>query len=384
MEFIPSKLLTVGIELELQFVNKESLDLADGILPLMELYPGSPYVKPEMIQNTVEIASRIGNNVSDVHAHMSGIAKELRQNVVKLEMQLFGSGSHPFSQRLGLITPLPRYLRQEQEAGHLSHTQITYATHVHVGVQSGDESIYVLDRLKPYLPLLIALSANSPFWRGFDTGFVSYRHRILAATRSYGIPPTFNDWQQFVDFFLSAQRANLFETINDIHWDIRPRPHLGTVEIRVMDAQSTLSEAMQLGALVRVLAQYLLRNTKQEQTPLPHPLPWWIEKDNHYQATRLGLSANYIYNKDGQIKPLIEIWEDVIAELMPVSGELGERKYLEALRSKVAKKEMGYLHQKNIYSETASFEKTIETLISDLYDDVDSYPVPAMKTESIV
>src|SRR5690606_22235233 len=93
------------------------------------------------------------------------------------------------------------------------HSQIAFATHVHVGVGSGEEAIRLMRQLAAYLPVLVAISANSPYWRGFDTGFVSYRQHLLAAGRSYGIPPTFADWAHFERFFETTRRAEVFETI---------------------------------------------------------------------------------------------------------------------------------------------------------------------------
>ena len=105
------------------------------------------------------------------------------QRCEELQMGLCSAGTHPFCRRLALITPLPRYQKVESDAGILSHTQITYSAHVHVGMASGDEAMHVMSRLIPAVPVFMAMSANSAFWRGHDTGHAAYRHRILAAAR---------------------------------------------------------------------------------------------------------------------------------------------------------------------------------------------------------
>lgn len=243
--------------MEFQIIDMESLDLTDRIMKLMELYPDSANIKPEFIQNTVEVASDICTSLPELESQVKQMVLELLGNCHDLGFTLCGAGTHPFSEQLAILTPLPRYLRMEQTSAFLAHNQITFSTHVHIGMTSGDEAISIMRQLKAYLPLLIALSASSPFWRGYDTGFASYRHRILAATRSYGIPPSFENWQFFNDFFDASQQAGVFETINDIHWDIRPRPHLGTLEIRVMDAQATVAEAAALAGLVRAIVYFL-------------------------------------------------------------------------------------------------------------------------------
>ncbi len=363
MEFKPSDPQTIGIELELQLLESETLDLADGILPLLKVYPGSLYVKPEFIQNTVEIASKVCTSIPELEAHVMSLAAGLNAKCRELGMSLCGAGSHPFSERLALITPLPRYRAIEQRYRYLSHTQITFATHVHIGMTSGDEAIAMMRALKPYLPLLIAISANSPFWRGFDTGFASYRHRILAATRSYGVPPSFESWRDFCAFFDATRRAGLFGSVNDIHWDIRPRPNWGTLEVRAMDAQSGVEEAVALASFVRVLVA-LLRDAGRvpPAIELPRPLPWWIEKENHFEASRRGLAAHYIADEHGAVKPLAQVWRDVVQALRPVAENMGEREYVESLCGAV-ESGVGYTRQREIYRRTGSLKEVVAQLV---------------------
>jgi carboxylate-amine ligase len=334
MEFRAGDPVTVGLELELQLLDTETLDLVDGVLPLIELYPDNPYIKPESIQNTVELITPVCRSVSEMHAHLLPLARDVRERCARLGMTLCGAGTHPFSRKLALATPDPRYQAMQQRAGYLMHSQITFATHVHLGMRDGDQAVAVMHRLKPFLPLLIALSASSPYWHGYDTHCVSYRHRVLAMSRSYGVPPSFDDWAAFCRFFETTRRARLFESVNDIHWDIRPRPRLGTLEVRAMDAQPTVAEAMALAALVRAVVWTL--RTRPDTPGLPQPLPWWIEKENHYQASLRGLDAALICTAEGNHRSLAAVWQDVLAAVQPAAAELGEAGYLEALRRTVA------------------------------------------------
>jgi carboxylate-amine ligase len=333
MKFKPSDVHTIGIELELQLLDADSLDLADGIMPLMKFYPGSTNVKPEFIQNTVEVTTRICRSCDELAQHLGEITSDVEARCSELGMALCAAGTHPFCQRLALITPYPRYHQIEVMSGYLGQIQITFSTHVHIGIESGQQAIEVMDRLKAYIPLLIAISANSPFWRGHKTEFASYRHCILAAARSYGIPPTFDTWDNFVQFATTTRKAGIFETINDIHWDIRPRPHLGTIEVRAMDAQSTVSEAIALAAFVRALVMYL-RDAPVESVDLklPQPLPWWLEKENHFQASRKAMQANIVYTKDGKCKQLKDIWKQVIAVVRPIAEQSGDGHWLDQLQ----------------------------------------------------
>jgi carboxylate-amine ligase len=369
MEFKATNPFSIGMELELQLVDRRTLNLADRILPLMELYPHSPYVKPEFFQTSVEIASKVCDSSSALQSHVTSLVSELSTGCRKLGISLCGAGSHPFCERLALITPLPRYLKIEEDMGYVSHTQITFATHVHIGMTSGDEAIALMRGLKSYLPLLIAVSANSPFWRGYDTSYASYRHRILAATRSYGIPPSFQSWDDFSHFFDTSRRARMLETINDIHWDIRPRPHLGTLEIRVMDAQSTVSDAIALAAFVRALIVYLRRtHAAAPSGQLLKPLPWWIEKNNHFQASRLGLDAMYVSDEQGQVRPMTDVFSEVRDAVAVAAEELGEMRYLEHLTAAM-ESGPGYARQREIYQRTVSLKSVVGSLVDRLEQD---------------
>ena len=364
--FTPSRPWTVGVELELQLLDAGSLALRDGILPLMDLFPNNPHIKPEFIQNTVEIATPVCRDIGELERALDALCRALREKCAALDMTLCGAGTHPFDRRLALITPLPRYRKIERESGLISHLQVTFATHVHVGVASGDQAVTVMRRLKSHLPVLIALSANSPYWRGYDTGFCSYRHRILAAARSYGIPPSFDDWSAFQRFFDAAHRAGAFHSIHDIHWDIRPRPHYGTVEVRVMDAQSSVADAVTLAGLVRALVWRLARLPADADAPgLPRPLPWWLEKENHFQASRLGLAASFIHHPEGGTRPLAEVARDVIAACAEADAALGQadqRRRLEALMAEGP----GYARQRALYGRGGDFRALVRALAARL------------------
>jgi carboxylate-amine ligase len=356
----------IGMELEFQLLDAGTLDLVDGILPLMDLYQGSPYVKPEVIQNTVEVASRVCCTIPELEEHLRGLVAGLQENCRRLGMTLCGAGTHPFGRRLALITPRPRYMQIEQREGLPAHTQITFSAHVHLGMNSGEEAIRIMEELKPYLPLLIAVSANSPFWRGYDTGHACYRHRILGAARTYGSPPSFGGWDEFVRFFDVGRKAEAFETIRDIHWDIRPQPALGTLEVRLMDTQPTVEEAIDLAAFVRVLVAYLARVLEAERPAgLPGPLPWWFEKQNHYQAAHLGVEAMCIHDNDGTLVPMATLFTYVADALSEIADELELSRQVERLRSRVMTG-VGYVRQRRVWRRTHSMQEVVAALTREL------------------
>ncbi len=359
------------MEMEFQLLDVETLDLVDGILPLMDFYPDDPHIKPEFNQNTVEVCSKICSHMDELGAHMRILVRKLRDTCQQLDMLLCSAGTHPFGERLALITPMPRYRQLGKSAGFTGHNQITFATHVHLGMTSGDEAVSLMHELKALLPLMIAMSASSPFWRGYDTGFAAYRHRILAATRSYGIPPSFETWEVFSKFLETTSRAGVFKTINDIHWDIRPRPQLGTLEIRVMDAQPTITLALTLAGFLRAVVTYL-RTTPQTHRPpsFPGGLHWWIEKHNHFQASKQGLDAKYIHDVQGTLVPLRELCLHIIRASEPMADKLEQGRYFERLQDHV-QNGPSYVQQRRIYEKTGSFKAIIRHLIAELEMDLE-------------
>lgn len=366
LEFNPSPEPTLGAELELQLLDAETLDLQNGIVPLMDLYPDAVHIKPEFIQSCVELSTPICANVAELRDHLGVLLGRLRPGCRKLGMSLCGAGTHPFGRHLALITPLPRYLKLEDAAGFLAHQQLTFATHVHVGMPSGDIAVHTLNRVNPLLPALLALSANSPFWRGYDSGFASYRHRIVAANRSYGRPPYFDDWSDFESFYHSARTAGMVESMKDIHWDIRPRPNLGSLEIRVMDAQSTVMDASRIAALVHALCVYLIHTPASEIDPrLPRQLPWWLEKENHFRASHFGLDAPQICQMDGQTRPIRHLVRDLFDVVRPTATELGITDELDGLIESV-EAGSGYTAQRNVYAESESCREVVQWLAARL------------------
>ncbi len=381
IQFQPSRPLSVGMELELQLLDAATLDLTDGILPLMQLYPGSSHIKPEFIQNTVEVASSPCDSVSKVESEVHALVGELKKRCRDLGMVLCGAGCHPFCERLAIITPLPRYRHIERASGLLGHMQVTFATHVHIGMSSGEQTVGMMRELKPYIPVFLALAAGSPFWRGYDTGFVCYRQRILSAARSYGIPPSFDSWQRFCDFFDTSQRAGMFTSIHDIHWDIRPRPHIGTLELRVMDAQPTIARAAALAALMRTVVAYLGRAHDKPRPPgLPGPLPWWLEKENYFQASRLGLAARCFIDEHGTFLRLSDVCRNLISAVADIAAELGEAVYLDRLREDL-KSDLPYMRQRRVCKTSGSFKGVVSDLVDLLEQETCAGPEAAVANQ---
>ncbi|MEB3321455.1 MAG: YbdK family carboxylate-amine ligase [Synechococcaceae cyanobacterium] len=351
--------------MEFQLVDPRTGDLVDGILPLLEVCDDHESIQPEFIQNTVEVISPPAADITELAASLRSRLHELQDACGRVNLAVCGAGTHPFCSRPAVISPGPRYARLEKVSGWLSHNQVTFATHVHLGMPGGEEAVRLLRELKPFLPLLIALSASSPFWHGEDTRFAAFRHRVLASARSYGPPPDFEDWSGFEHFFETMQRAGMLRAINDLHWDLRPRPDLGTIEVRVMDAQPTLAEALSFVALLRALIRFL-RHTRgggERRRPL-RPLFWWYLKENCFAASRYGLDARLIVTDEGDVRPLAAVARELLERIAPHAAD-DETPHLRRL-AEALPGGLPYQRVRRVLAASGSLEAVVRALTEEL------------------
>lgn len=382
MQFKRSLDYTVGAEWELHLLDKQSLDLTPGIGSIMKIYPGDSRVKPEFVQSCVELNSRVCANATDLRKDLLGLVAEVDRKCQQYGMLLAAAGTHPTCKRLAIITPLPRYKLIESRNGFSSHAQVTFATHIHVAVESGNEAIDSMTILTPTLPVLIALSANSPFWRCHQTGYACYRQRLLAASPSFGRPPNFADWTEFAEFFAMAHRAGSVQTIKDVHWDIRPHPTYGTIEIRALDAQSTVAEIARLAALVRTLIVFIRNNSRPVvEHLLLRPISPWADRENYFRAAHWGLDSAMIVDKHGSTLPMRQIAQRMIAALQPTAAAIGEGALLDELGTSLSEA-TGYRAQLDAYSGRQDAWDVIRCLRHRLEAEIDGHVAVARKAAS--
>ena len=227
----------------------------DRVLPALEPELGA-HVTAETHKSALELRSRPHKNVAGVAAELEDLRGALEAQLETLGLRAAASGTHPFAvwQEVRVSTG-PRYQRVYDSMRELARREPTFALHVHVGVADPDAAIDLLNRMRGHLPLLLALSANSPLWQGRDTGLASARTPLFQAFPRVGIPRAFrdyDDWAETVDVLL---RCEAFEEPTFLWWDVRPQPRFGTVEVRILDAQSTLAETVGLTALVQCIAR---------------------------------------------------------------------------------------------------------------------------------
>jgi carboxylate-amine ligase len=363
--FQPSPEGTLGVELELQILDRESGELAPGAVRLLESCREEQLegVSGEFLLSMVEVKTGICRNVTQVRDTLLPLLMRVRNIATSLGYDLAIGGTHPFGRAtMSAIFPDVRYQRIQSQQGWMAYQEAVFGMHVHVGVPSGDAAIGVINQVVPYLPHLIALAANSPLWQGTDTGYASARMRMFRPSAHAGVPPHFEDWSGFCSFYEVLCAAGAIRKTKDIYWDIRPRPQLGTLEFRIFDAPATMSCLLALGALTRCLVLDALRRLEEQPERIRGDRrSFWLADDNRWRATRYGLHAECTRAPHGERQTLLADTAQLLKRLAPLASEAGEAGYLQALQPLEAF-ESGADRQRHIYRETGRWQAVVDDL----------------------
>lgn len=335
LPFAQSERGTVGIEWELQLVDQDSNDLrqaADAVIKAAEVVDDRthPHVHREMLLNTVEVVSGARHSVRHALDDLRGTATFLRPITDQLRMDLASSGTHPFAipayQR---VTNSQRYAELVERTQYWGRQMLLFGVHVHVGVESRDKALPLLSALTTRLGHFQSISASSPFWAREDTGYASNRAMVFQQLPTAGIPRQFTRWEELESYTDDMIRTGIIDGFDEIRWDVRPSPNLGTVENRVFDAATNIREVGAYAALTHCLAEHFSRMLDAgEQTPA---LPDWFVAENKWRSARYGMDAILILDAEGNEEPIRETLPREVEMLMPIARDLGCEKELQSV-----------------------------------------------------
>jgi carboxylate-amine ligase len=284
--------LTVGIEEEYAILDPATLELADRFEDLEAAAAADPVlaeaVSGELIASEIEIRSGRGEDVADALVKQREARRRLFALVERHGLKLGTTGTHPFSDyRAQRIIDTEHYRRVQNGLQYVARRNNTFALQVHVGVHSGDRAVALCDRLRPVLPMLLAISANSPFIDGRDAGLHSARTQTF--TKSFprcGVPDPFGDWQAWHEYVDLLVRTNSVVEFTQLWWSVRPHHSFGTVEVRICDAQTTATEADALIALIVACCRRALEEIDSGETV--RPIAGRLIEENMWRAIRYG------------------------------------------------------------------------------------------------
>ncbi|WP_022928530.1 carboxylate-amine ligase [Patulibacter americanus] len=327
----PEDAFTLGVEEELMLLSPGGWNLAqaaDEVLPRLPEAIRSR-VCPETHAAALEIETGVARTVADATRELRGLRDGLRETVEPLDLAVASSGTHPFA--VWRETALGGGERQAEVYGsmrELARREPTYALHVHVGMPDQDAAVAVFNRMRVHLPLLLALSGNSPFWQGRDTGLASARTPLFQAFPRVGIPRRFDDYAEWVGAVDMLVACDAFPDSSYLWWDVRMVPRHGTLEVRIMDAQIDLDATASLVALTQCLARMELEEAWAEEAS---HAPQEVWEENRFVAARDGIDARLIVVTEGVRVPVADRVDELLPRLRPHAQDLGCADELEGI-----------------------------------------------------
>jgi len=331
IDFHPSAEPTLGVEWEFALVDRETRDLVNAAADLfaaVEPQLTDPRrLHQELLRNTVEVVTGVCATAGEAVADLTDTLQVVTAAGDNLGLDLFGGGTHPFADwSEQQLTPGPRYEELMNRTQWWGRQMLIWGLHVHVGVPERDRVMPVLSALLTTYPHLQALSASSPVWAGTDTGYASNRALMFQQLPTAGLPFQFDTWAEFEAYYSDQLTTGVVDSLSDVRWDIRPAPHLGTIENRVCDGISTIREVGALAALVHCLVIDLDTRLAAGET-LPTLPPWHVQ-ENKWRAARYGLEAIVITDAQSHERLVTEDLADLLVRLAPTAERLGCAKEL--------------------------------------------------------
>ena len=360
---------TIGVEAELYTVSNQDFNLCSTAPLILNEFKEDIRVTEELLECIVEVNTGICDNISMVRDDLVKKIYDVNQIAEKYDTSLVSMGTHPFARwKDQNITDSDRYTNFLERMQWPVRRLIISGLHVHIGVESGEKAIAITNGLTRYIPVLIGLSANSPYFDGEETGLVSTRTKIFEGLPTTGLPPLLKNYSEFQKFMGTLQKANTIQSIREVWWDIRPHPGFGTVEIRVCDAVPTITEMVALAALIQCLVVGLSDHYDDgSQLDVLDP---WIISENKWRATRYGLDADIIINEQGEMDSLRNNINNTIKKLSPLAKRLGCEEEILSLLDIVKYNNAPYVRQINDYKQYNDYTNIIKNHISCLEEEL--------------
>jgi carboxylate-amine ligase len=283
---------TIGIEEELMILDAGSFELVNAIETMLEA-SDTGEIKPELMESVLEISTDPCRTVSEAGEQLHALRRQVSQTAASKGLAIGAAGTHPYAmwedQR---IVARPRYRDLISALRFVARQELIFGVHVHVGIDNPDKAIHVANGMRVHMPILLGLSANSPFWRADVTGLASVRTPIFRAFPRVGIPPTYKDWEDYEQRIEFMVNARVIEDYTYLWHDVRPHPKFGTVEIRVMDSQTRVEHTIGLAALVQGLVKELSEHYESGQRLSRYP--YEMLDENKWLAARHGLDGEIV------------------------------------------------------------------------------------------
>jgi carboxylate-amine ligase len=363
------KMFTIGVEEEFQIVDPSTRDLRPHVEQMLK--GGEPEIteniKREMIQSMVETVTPICETVEDARREVVRLRAGLGDLAGRSGLAIVAAGAHPFSHwQSQLITEHDRYKILEQDLQDVVRSILIFGLHVHVGIPDRDILIDIMNEARYFLPHMLALSSNSPFWQGRVTGLKSYRTIVWQQFPRTGIPSTFNSWADFEGFVNLLVKTNCIDNGKKIWWDLRPHPFFSTLEFRVCDMPTSVNDTMLLVALFQAIVAKLYKLRTQNVGFRVYDRALIME--NKWRAARYGIDGMLIdFGKRSEV-PMRELALELLEFVDDVVDDLGSRGTVNHLHTLLAQG-TGADRQLDVYRKTGDMNAVVDYLISETLAD---------------
>jgi carboxylate-amine ligase len=357
---------TIGVEEEYQIINPQTRELASQSGKLIDTnnaaHPPQDLLY-EMHRCQVEIATGICQTLADVRQELTQARRAAITAAQKHGLAIAAAGTHPFSRwQNQKVTPKDRYRNLNAELQQLIRELVIFGCHVHVGIADREAAVAVLNRARLWLPTLLSLTANSPFWLGRDTGYSSYRMELWCRLPTAGPPPQFRNYDDYRALIQRLMDLDITDDPTKIYWDIRLSERFPTVEFRVADVCSTVDEAVMFAGMVRALAQTCYQNFRDNK-PYPEVRPELL-KAAMWQAARYGLRGDLINFRLMQSIPATDAIQNLLALIRPALEQQGDWEFVSQQVEKILSQGNSAERQRKIYQAKGDRQAIVDYLVA--------------------
>ncbi|MGL6344199.1 MAG: carboxylate-amine ligase [Waterburya sp.] len=357
---------TIGVEEEYQIIDPQTGELcgkSEQIIGYAKQKLDKDVVQPEMYLSQVEIATVVCKSLAEVRQELNRCRQAIIDAAEKEGKAIAAAGTHPYSDwQEQEVTPKSRYLNLQAEFKQLISELVIFGNHVHVGLSDRVIALQVINRARIWLPVLLALSANSPFWLGRDTGYVSYRTEMWKRLPLTGQPQVFTDYTEYQTLIDNLIATGAIKDPTTIYWDIRLSDKFPTIEFRVTDICMTVEEAVTITGLIRALV-YTCYQEVVNNTPLINVRPELLQAA-HWCAARYGLTDNLIDVIDKKPLPAPDLITQFLDYLRPALEKFGDRELISTSVQKILKYGNGAQRQLEIYQKNRNLQDVVNYIVA--------------------